>query len=63
MESDPNLFTTKLNKLEEGNVEQLLQHLFDKLENKGKRISILEQKIVDLKDRIHEQDDVLLKTR
>ena len=63
MESDPNLFTTKLNKLEEGNVEQLLQHLFDKLENKGKRISILEQKIVDLTDRIHEQDDVLLKTR
>ena len=56
MELDPNHFTTKLNQLEEGNVKQLLQHLFDELENKGKRISFLEQKVVDLEDRIHEQE-------
>ena len=55
-ELDPNHFTTKLNQLEEGNIKQLLQHLFDELENKGKRISFLEQKVVELEDRIHEQE-------
>ena len=56
MELDPTHFTTKLNELEEGNIKQLLQHLFDELEDKGKRISFLEQKIVELEDRIHEQE-------
>ena len=56
MELDPNHFNTKLNQLEEGNVKQLLQHLFDELENKGERISFLEQKIVNLEDRMHERE-------
>ena len=56
VELDPNHFLTKLNQLEEGNVEQLLQHLFDELENGGKRVSFLEQQIVHLEDRINEQE-------
>ena len=56
MELDPNHFTTKLNQLEEGNIKQLLQHLLDELENNGKKISFLEQKVVDLEDRIDEQE-------
>ena len=56
MELDPKHSTTKLNQSGEGIVKQLLQHLFDELENKGIKISFLEQKIVDLEDRIHEQE-------
>ena len=56
VELDLNHFTTKLNQLEKSNVEQLLQHLFDELENGGKRVSFLEQKIVHLEDRFLEQE-------